>query len=201
MLRVIGRPARASLPLAIAALLAPLEPAAPCSVEQTWVIADVANIRSGPGYEYDVVATVEWGASVGQLSSSGDWLEVSDSLSGKTGWMLASLAGLTSTEKGAGQFEAYSYTYQRERNTYLVWVAPTIPEQVVGAFGVMPAIVEAIYGVGQVLDPWPREMPDTDWRLFRLMGKDDYYYVWVVRDDAGNVGSFRIWRGRSQPAG
>ena len=191
---------RLLLPLAVALLLVWSIPGHGISV--IWIEVDLANIRNGPGLSFDVVGTVEWGTSVGLLSGQDDWLEVKYTVTGKTGWIMESLTtSLPPSESGSGTCSACDFTYTRSGNSYVVELEPPLPVEVRGVSGEMPAIVESIYGPGTLLESWPKLVPDTEARLFRLEGKDDYYYVWVSVDEDGLAEGLRIWRGRPPAAG
>lgn len=57
------------------------------------------NVRSGPGLSYPVIASMNKGDAVDEISRSGDWIEVS--ISGETGWIASWLTKSSEQETAA----------------------------------------------------------------------------------------------------
>ncbi len=61
------------------------------SKEKTVVVkADTANMRFGPGQNYEIVATVKYGVVFTPLEKDGDWVKVRHQ-DGASGWIFAKL--------------------------------------------------------------------------------------------------------------
>ena len=68
------------------------------------------NLRSGPGTSYSVKGTVKNGASVKVLNPEDNWVKVTVSSSGKTGWIMAKYIGASSGSSGGGSSSSGSGT-------------------------------------------------------------------------------------------
>jgi uncharacterized protein YraI len=73
-------------------------------------VTTAASIRTGPSSSSDIIGTAHPGAEAAVVSRESDWVQIVDSVAGKTGWIhSASLAPSTedaaSTESGAQRFE------------------------------------------------------------------------------------------------
>lgn len=80
----------------IATGLGSLWPAAACAAERMAVKADIANIRSGPGTDYDQLWQVEKYHPFLVLDKKGAWYSVQD-FEGDRGWIHRSLLDKTET--------------------------------------------------------------------------------------------------------
>lgn len=60
------------------------------------------NLRTGPGTSYGIKGTVANGAAVKVLNTEGDWVKVTVSSTGKTGWIMAKYIGGASSGSSSG---------------------------------------------------------------------------------------------------
>lgn len=65
------------------------------------VISSTLNLRSGPGYNYAVVAVVQQGSNLAVMSSTGAWLSVQTE-DGQVGWVAAKFTRPAVAEAPAG---------------------------------------------------------------------------------------------------
>ncbi|MBU0988059.1 MAG: SH3 domain-containing protein [Proteobacteria bacterium] len=68
----------------------------PASAKRLAVVADVANIRSGPGSNYDILWKIGQYHPLAVLKASGNWFHFRD-FEGDEGWIHKSLVGTIST--------------------------------------------------------------------------------------------------------
>lgn len=74
------------------------------------------NLRSGPGTSYAIKGTVKSGDTVKVLNTEDNWVKVTVSSSGKTGWIMAKYVGGSSGSSGSGSSGSSSST----QNVYRV---------------------------------------------------------------------------------
>ena len=194
--------------LACLVLFGSAEHAAGRGYMTTHVTGDVVNVRARPDTAQPIVAKLEWGDFVLLLPLPSDsaglegWLHIRVPKTGPDGWILKSLTSeRIQKDEGKGRHSGYEYRFHRERNVYFVEWDPSIPVAVVGGMGAMAALVDSIFGPGEVLEPYPRAIPGAGHTLFRVVGKSDYYYVLPIRDTVGGATAYHVWKGRLTAAG
>ena len=78
------------------------------------------NVRSGPGLSYPVIASMNKGDAVDEISRSGDWIEVS--ISGETGWIASWLTKSSEQETAAQSSKTAVSSVNRLNQTHITFM-------------------------------------------------------------------------------
>ena len=173
------------------------------SLDLAYVSVRTANVRSGPGTAHSIVLRAHWGDELEVLSRGVHWLRVVHRDSEKLGWIHGDLVSVEhpgeapppkKTTQRKGTYGRYSYTYVRVGSRYAVTFRPFLPRDDSVVIGAMLELINSVYGKHLVTNLTPDLVPREGTNAIRFKGKKHDYLFLLLKEDTGEVHSFRMWR-------
>ena len=161
-----------------------------------YVTVDLANARTGPGTEHDVLYTLDWGAEVTwQGVRDGDWIFVKHLTPDRGAWMLKELLAPEKPElSGVGIFRGISYSFSRDRSLYRVEFETPLAGHDSTPTMAIGELIRVLYSDELDRNTWPEQVDGSNGLLWRAYSARRKYMAAMLMDNDGQIPVLLIWR-------
>jgi uncharacterized protein YgiM (DUF1202 family) len=169
--------------------------------EKREVIANVANVRNGPGTHYSVIYKLDYGSIITVLERKNGWIQIVGRTYDEEAWILESLTAeegyiKNTTQEGTegrSKYLNYNYFWCKSEGKVAVTFSPFLPRDDTVVIGAMLDVIGKVYGKHRVTDLNPKVVSRGGTNVVLFSGITEDYLFLIFKEDTGEVHSFTLW--------
>ena len=168
-------------------------------LEEKEIIVDVANIRAGPGINYDILYQLNGGTIIKVLEDKDDWLKIIGRDNKEIAWVYRKITGSKGYYKkykmneGDEYYLDYYYHWKKMNGKYIALFNPFLPRDDATVIGAMLNMLNNIYGKNKLADLYPTIVNRNGVNVLKFRGISKDYLFLIMKEDSGEVYSITLW--------